>query len=97
MKQKLWLTIITGLAYCIDKELCKVSDQEAAKCIKRFYKDNVDQPESSGAQPSAQLRRASGALLAFACASPGIISRYLTSINHLLTITYSTTSRISNP
>ena len=26
MKQKLWLTIITGLAYCIGEELCKASD-----------------------------------------------------------------------
>ena len=26
MKQKLWLTIITGLAYCIDKELYKAID-----------------------------------------------------------------------
>ena len=48
----------------------------------------MDQRESSGAQPSAQLERSSGALLGFACASPGIISRYLTSINHLLTISY---------
>jgi hypothetical protein len=23
MKQKLWLTLITYLSYCIDKELCK--------------------------------------------------------------------------
>jgi hypothetical protein len=26
MKQKLWLTVITGLAYCIDKELYKAID-----------------------------------------------------------------------
>ena len=26
MKQKLWLTIITGLAYCIDKERYKAID-----------------------------------------------------------------------
>ena len=57
----------------------------------------MDQRESSGAQPSAQLERSSGALLGFACASPGITSCYLTSINHLFTISYKRDRGTHNP
>ena len=57
----------------------------------------MDQPESSGAQPSAQPEHSSGARLGFAWRSPSIISRYLTVINHFVTITYETQDRTSNP
>ena len=40
MKQKLWLTFITCLAYCIDKELYKVIDylKEQVRILKELQK-----------------------------------------------------------
>ena len=71
---------------CARSSPCSGTVQLRLKLITSGFE--LDQPESSGAQPNAQLRRSSAARLGFGCASPGIISLYLTSINRLLTITY---------